>query len=317
MNTEFQVHGGAGTIEKKQMTDELESIIKKALNEALTVGRQILSEGGAAVHAVERVTVALEDSPLFNAGKGSVFTSTGIHELDASIMEGKSLNAGAVAAVKHIRNPVTAARLVMEASPHILLTGEGAEEFARERDVALVSPEYFYTERRWRQYIARKEREVEMTELESSQDITAEPAEEMYGTVGAVACDKEGNVAAATSTGGTTFKRLGRVGDSPVIGAGTYADNRTCAVSGTGTGEYFIRIAAAHHVSALMAYEGLSVQKACDKVIHEKLSELEGEGGVIAIDAERNMGISLNSEGMYRGWIGQDGNPVAKIYKES
>lgn len=281
------------------------------------LGHQILSEGSSAIGAVELVIRRLEDSPLFNAGKGAVFTSTGTNELDASIMDGKTLNAGAVAAVKHIKNPVIAARLVMEKSPHVFLTGDGAEEFAREHDVEFVAPEYFYTDRRWESYIKRKEKEVKKAAASTDSETDREvDGDEKYGTVGVAALDRSGNLAAGTSTGGTTFKRFGRVGDSPIIGAGTYADNNTCAVSGTGTGEYFIRLAIAHHVSALMAYEGKSVQEASDIMIHQKLTGLGGDGGVIAIDRHGNIAFSFNTDGMYRGHAGADGTPVVKIYRD-
>ena len=305
------IHGGAGTIKKENMTAEREAAYEEALTGALTLGHEILSNGGSAVEAVELVVKRLEDSPLFNAGKGAVFTSTGTNELDASIMDGKTLNAGAVAAVKHIKNPITAARLVMEESPHVLLTGDGAEEFAREHDVEFVAPEYFYTDRRWKSYVKRKEEEVEKAATSANPDLDQESE---YSTVGVAALDTDGNLAAGTSTGGTTFKRFGRVGDSPIIGAGTYADNRTCAVSGTGTGEYFIRLAIAHHISALMAYEGKSVQEACDIVIHEKLTELGGDGGVIAINGQGNIAFSFNTDGMYRGHVKGDGVAAVKIY---
>ncbi|MDP6837280.1 MAG: isoaspartyl peptidase/L-asparaginase [Candidatus Marinimicrobia bacterium] len=304
------IHGGAGTIKKEKMTAEREAAYEKALTGTLTLGHEILSKGGSAVEAVELVAKRLEDSPLFNAGKGAVFTSTGTNELDASIMDGKTLNAGAVATVKHIKNPITAARLVMEESPHVLLTGDGAEEFAREHDVEFVAPEYFYTDRRWKSYIKRKEKEVKRAAASTNEV----DGDEKYGTVGVAALDGSGNLAAGTSTGGTTFKRFGRVSDSPIIGAGTYADNRTCAISGTGTGEYFIRLAIAHHISALMAYEGKSVQEACDIVIHEKLTGLGGDGGVIAIDWQGNIAFSFNTDGMYRGHVKGDGVAVVNIY---
>ncbi len=309
------IHGGAGTITKEKMTEEMEAAYREALTGALILGHQTLAKGGSAVKTVELVIRRLEDSPLFNAAKGAVFTSTGTNELDASIMDGKTLNAGAVAAVKHIKNPITAARLVMEESPHVLLTGDGAEEFAREHDVEFVAPEYFYTDRRWKSYVKRKKKEVKRAAASTDEETGREvDGDEKYGTVGVAALDGSGNLAAGTSTGGTTFKRFGRVGDSPIIGAGTYADNRTCAVSGTGTGEYFIRFAIAHHISALMAYEGKSVQEACDIVIHEKLTGLGGDGGVIAIDWQGNIAFSFNTDGMYRGHVKGDGVAVVKIY---
>lgn len=290
----FAVHGGAGTITRDRMTPELEASYRAALTEALKTGYAILDTGGTSLDAVEAAIRVMEDSPLFNAGKGAVFTSAGTNELDASIMDGGTLKAGAVAAVKRLKNPITVARLVMEKSWHVLLSGEGAEAFAREHGVELVPPDYFRTERRWDQWQRVRE--------------------ETHGTVGAVALDRMGNLAAGTSTGGLTNKRFGRVGDSPIVGAGTYANNRTCAVSGTGRGEYFMRGLVAYDISALMEYRGFSLQRAAHRVVMEKLVELGGSGGVIAIDKQGDVAMPFTTAGMYRGYIDADGNPVVKIY---
>ena len=282
------------------MTPELRNEYHSALKHVLDESVKILVSGGSSLDAVEHAVVLLEDSPLFNAGKGSVFASNGTNELDASIMDGATLNAGALAVVKRIKNPIKAARLIMEKSDHVLLMGEGAEEFSEKKNVEFVSPDYFHTERRWNLYLKGKEKE--------------KSAEEKFGTVGAVAHDKDANLAAATSSGGTSNKCFGRVGDSSIIGAGTYADNATCAVSGTGTGEYFIRLSIAYHISALMAYNGMSVTEASDYVIHKKLAKLGGEGGVIVIDKDCNIALPFNSEGMYRGWINGNGQPEVRIF---
>ncbi|HEY6191196.1 MAG TPA: isoaspartyl peptidase/L-asparaginase [Bacteroidota bacterium] len=308
------IHGGAGTISRGQMSPELEKEYRDKLLEALKTGYEILRNDGSSLDAVERVITILEDSPLFNAGKGSVFTHEGTNELDASIMDGKTLKAGSVAAVKHIKNPISLARLVMEKSPHVMLVGEGAETFAKAHGVELVPQGYFYTQKRWDQL-----QKALKDEKDSSAGRKAQPAdtsEGKHGTVGCVALDKGGNLAAGTSTGGTTNKRFGRVGDSPIIGAGTYANNLTCAVSATGTGEFFIRSVVAHDISALMEYAGMSLQNAADKVVMEKLPKMAGDGGVIAIDKDGNIAMPFNTTGMYRAYIDADGKPVVKIYKE-
>jgi beta-aspartyl-peptidase (threonine type) len=307
------VHGGAGTITKSSMTPELEQQFREKISEAITTGYTILKNSGTSLDAVEAVIKILEDSPLFNAGKGAVFTHEGTNELDASIMDGKTLKAGAVAGVKHIKNPISLARMVMEQSPHVMLTGDGAEAFAKEHGVELVPADYFYTERRWKQLQEAKAKE---DSLKQKKDTPPDTSDGKHGTVGCVALDKFGNLAAGTSTGGTTNKRFGRVGDSPIIGAGTYANNSTCAVSATGTGEYFIRSVVAHDISALMEYKGLSVQQAADEVVMDKLVKLGGDGGVIAIDHSGNIAFSFNTSGMYRAYIDNDGKPVVKIYKE-
>lgn len=314
----FAIHGGAGTITKATMKPEMEQAYRTKLNEALVAGFEILKNNGSSLDAVESAIRIMEDSPLFNAGKGAVFTSEGTIELDASIMDGKTLKAGAVAAVKHLKNPITVARLVMEQSPHVMMVGDGAEAFAKQKGVELVSADYFKTDRRWQELQKAKEKEKQESEpaKKSSRTRASEYSDvTSFGTVGAVALDKNGNLAAATSTGGKTNKKFGRVGDSPIIGAGTYANNRTCAVSGTGDGEYFIRAVVAYDISALMEYKGMSLKAASSAVI-EKVGKLGGSGGIIAIDHEGNIAMPFNSEGMYRGYVGENGKIVVEIYKD-
>ena len=289
------VHGGAGTILKKNMSDEKEKKCKSKLEEAIRTGYQVLQNGGTSLDAVEQTIMVLEDSPLFNAGKGAVFTHDKRNELDASIMEGSNLKAGAVAGVTHIKNPIRAARAVMEKSEHVLLAREGAEQFARLQQLDSVSPTYFFTEKRARSL----ERAIK---------------DEKFGTVGCVALDQNGNIAAGTSTGGMTNKKWGRIGDSPIIGAGTYANNKTCGVSSTGWGEYFIRGVVAHDISAMMEYGGKSLKESANHVIHHKLTELGGTGGIIALDQKGNMAMEFNTEGMYRGYMTEDSLHIS-IYK--
>ena len=315
----FVIHGGAGTILKSNMTAEVEAAYREKLKEALLAGYNILKNDGSSLDAVEAAIRILEDSPLFNAGKGAVLTSEGTAELDASIMDGKTLNAGAVAAVKRVKNPISLARLVMEQSPHVMMVGDGAESFARTHGVELVPPEYFITERR--QKDLQKAKEAEKKQGSPSKGTSPgktgqAPADQKHGTVGAVALDKSGNLAAGTSTGGMTNKKFGRVGDSPVIGAGTYANNRTCAVSATGHGEYFIRSVVAYDISALMEYKGMSLKDAAHLVIMNKLEKLGGTGGVIAIDREGHISMPFNTPGMYRGYVSMDGKVVVEIYKD-
>jgi L-asparaginase / beta-aspartyl-peptidase len=313
------IHGGAGAIERSKMTPELEKAYREKLAEALRAGHKILSDGGGSLDAVEAVIRMMEDSPLFNAGKGAVFTSEGTNELDSSIMDGATLKAGAVAGVKRIKNPISLARLVMEKSPHVMMVREGAEAFARQNGIELVDPKYFFTERRWKELQEAKKQEeqkdqpAKTTDRKTSSTISVD---KKYGTVGAVALDKAGNLAAGTSTGGMTNKKFGRVGDSPIIGAGTYANNRTCAVSATGHGEYFIRSVVAYDVSALMEYGGLSLKDAADRVVMDKLVKMGGEGGIIAIDKDGNIAMPFNSLGMYRGYIDADGKMLVEIYKD-
>jgi L-asparaginase / beta-aspartyl-peptidase len=306
------IHGGAGTISRQNMTPEIEQQSRNKLTEALQTGYEILKKGGTSLDAVEAAIRVLEDSPLFNAGKGAVFTNAGTNELDASIMDGASLKAGAVAGLKHVKNPISLARLVMEKSPHVMMAGEGAEAFARQQGIKMVSPRYFFTESRWKQLQDAKKKEMQ----KSRSGLPPIPAEKYLGTVGAVALDQQGRLAAGTSTGGTPNKRFGRIGDSPIIGAGTYADNGTCAVSATGDGEYFIRLGVARDISALMEYRGNSAKEAADTVIMEKLTKLGGTGGVIALDREGNHAWPFNTSGMFRGYIDSDRKIVVEIYKE-
>lgn len=308
------VHGGAGTILREQMTPEREAALRAALSEALVAGHRVLQNGGSSLDAVEAAICVLEDSPLFNAGRGSVFTSNGKNEMDAAVMDGASKKAGAVASVQGVKNPVRAARKVMEQTSHVMLVGDGAEKFAREQGLQFEDSAYFFTQQRWDELQETQEKERAMKKEYGS---LAFPHTHL-GTVGAVALDKSGNLAAGTSTGGLTNKRWGRVGDSPIIGAGTYADNETCAVSCTGRGEVFIRCAAAHEVSALMRHEGLSVEKAAQRVVHEELVSLGGDdtGGLIALDRKGRFAMECNTPGMYRGFIKADGVPHTFIYRD-
>ncbi len=306
------IHGGAGTILKQNMTEEMEAAYRQILTEALNTGYAILEKNGTSLDAVEATIRVMEDSPLFNAGRGAVFTHDGRNELDASIMNGATKAAGAVGSVTIVKNPISAARAVMEKSPHVMMTGRGAELFATSVGLEIVDPSYFWTERRWKalQDILVSERQTSAT-----WDITKSEDESRFGTVGAVALDIHGNLAAATSTGGMTNKRFGRVGDSPIIGAGTWADNESCAVSATGDGEYFIRLAVARDIAALVEYKSLSVSKAAEEVIHRKLTALGGEGGVIVLDRKGNYTMTFNSAGMYRGAITAAGKATVEIYK--
>jgi beta-aspartyl-peptidase (threonine type) len=297
------IHGGAGVITRSSMSAEDEAAYRADLGRALDAGYEVLQGGGDSLDAVTAAVRILEDSPLFNAGRGAVFNHEGINELDASIMDGRTLKAGAVAGVRHVRNPVDLARRVMDRSPHVLLSGAGAEEFALEQGLALVPRSYFFTERRWQQL-----------ERARAGDKLSAAAIGYFGTVGAVALDRQGNLAAATSTGGMTNKRWGRVGDSPLIGAGTYADNASCAVSATGSGEYFIRTVLAHEISALMKYRGLPVEEAARQAVHGRLKDIGGEGGVIVVDREGNVAMEFNSEGMFRGARDSRGRREVSIY---
>ncbi|MGB6150603.1 MAG: isoaspartyl peptidase/L-asparaginase [Pricia sp.] len=288
------IHGGAGTLVKGQMTAKKETAYKKALELALDEGYILLKNGGSAVDAVEKAVALLEDSPLFNAGKGSVFTADGTHEMDAAIMNGKTLNAGAVSLIHGIKNPIALARDVMEKSDHIFLAGEGAMRFAESLKYSLENASYFYDEFRYQQW-------QEIKGTDSFQLDHSTKKESKFGTVGAVACDHKGNLAAATSTGGMTNKRFGRVGDSPMIGIGNYANNKTCAVSCTGSGEFFIKGVVAYDVSCLMEYKGLSLVEAASEVIQKRLLDIGGDGGLIAVDVHGNVAMPFNTEGMYRG----------------
>ncbi|MCC7307219.1 MAG: isoaspartyl peptidase/L-asparaginase [Acidobacteria bacterium] len=319
----FIIHGGAGVAAKGSLTPQQEKAYRDKLEEAVLAGYKALQAGNPALDAVEIAIRILEDSPLFNAGKGAVFTHDGKNELDASIMDGKTLAAGAVAGVHRVKNPITLARAVMEKSPHVMMIGDGAEKFAAEQKIELVDPKYFWTQPRWDalQQILKEEKDKSSKPEAQSQKpktVSRREAAELpynkFGTVGAVALDKEGNIAAGTSTGGMTNKKYGRVGDGPIIGAGTYANNQTCGVSGTGWGEYFIRLGVTRDISSLMEYRAMPIQAAADMVIKRKLQGLGGDGGVIALDKFGNIGISFNSEGMYRAYINKEGKPVVEIY---
>ncbi len=314
----FVIHGGAGVIKRGSLTPAREKEYRDKLEEALLAGYKALQAGKSSLDAVEIAIRMLEDSPLFNAGKGAVFTNDGKNELDASIMNGKTLAAGAVAGLRHVKNPITLARAVMEKSPHVMMIGDGAEKFAKERGIELVDEKYFWTQERWDalQRILKQESEAQTPKPKGSSQNLAELPYNKFGTVGAVALDKEGNLAAGTSTGGMTNKKYGRVGDAPIIGAGTYANNDTCAVSATGWGEFFIRIGVARDIAAVMEYRAMPVQHAADLVIKQKLQKLGGDGGIIALDKFGNIGISFNSQGMYRAYINSAGKPVIEIYKD-
>jgi beta-aspartyl-peptidase (threonine type) len=291
------IHGGAGVITRDRMTPEMDKEYREALAFAMNTGRKILAEGGTALEAVEKTINVMEDNPLFNAGKGAVFNHDGINELDASIMDGSSLAAGAVAGVTNIKNPITAAKYVMTNSVHVLLSGSGASQFAKEQGLDIVPPSYFYTEKR----------NNELQEILKR---------EKNGTVGCCALDINGNLAAGTSTGGMSNKKYNRIGDSPIIGAGTYANNSTCAVSATGHGEYFIRWTVAHDISALMEYKDLSLKDASELVVNDKLVKAGGSGGVICLDRHGNVSMPFNSEGMFRGFATADGKGGIFIYKD-
>lgn len=303
------IHGGAGTILKSLMTPEKEQEYARGLQEALNAGQKILAAGGHSLDAVEAAVSTLEDFPLFNAGRGSVFTHSGTHEMDASIMDGRTLEAGAVSGISQVQNPIRLARLIKEKSGHVFLCGKEAEQFARLAGLPFQPDEYFYEEGRYRQWL-------DVKDSDSYQLDHSVKDEKKFGTVGAVALDAHGNLAAATSTGGMTNKRWGRVGDTPIIGAGTYANNNTCAISCTGHGEYFIRAVVAYDISCLIEYKGYTLKQACDYVVKEKLVKMGGEGGLIAIDKHGNLELPFNSEGMYRGWI-KNGEPAStKIYAD-
>nr|WP_295925323.1 isoaspartyl peptidase/L-asparaginase [uncultured Dyadobacter sp.] len=325
------IHGGAGTITRANMSPEKEAAYREGLNLALEKGYAVLKRGGTSVEAVEAAIHVMEDSPLFNAGKGAVFTNEGKNELDAAVMEGKTLKAGAVAGVTTIKNPISAAIAVMEKSPHVMMAGKGAEQFAKEKGLEIVAPSYFYTEPRFKALQKAKEQEKteldhnakEEKEIKKGQKTGLRGAEDLIftegkklGTVGCVALDRFGNLAAGTSTGGMTNKKYGRIGDAPIIGAGTYANNATCAVSATGHGEYFIRSVVAYDISALMEYKGMNLKDAADAVVMKKLVERGGEGGIIAVDRAGNIAMPFNSEGMYRGYIRSDGKSEILIYKD-
>lgn len=308
------LHGGAGTILKQDMTPDLEAAYLAGLEDALKAGYAVLQEGGTAINAVKATVVVLEDNMLFNAGRGSVFTKKGLQEMDAAIMDGLTLNAGAIAGVRNVRNPIELAMEVMRNSNHVFLSGKGANDFAIKQGIKLEPDEFFFSQFRYDQWKAMRDSD------NYALDHTHEELEELmrdkkFGTVGAVACDAQGNIAAATSTGGMTNKKYGRIGDSPLIGAGTYANNKTCAISCTGHGEPFIRGVAAYDVSCLMEYKGLSLQDAMNIVVNDKLVKLEGEGGMIGVDAQGNAAMIFNSAGMYRAMRNSEGKNEVAIYK--
>jgi beta-aspartyl-peptidase (threonine type) len=308
MNFSLAIHGGAGTITRSSMTSDKEQKYLQALDNALKAGETILKNAGTSLDAVSAAVQNLEDCPLFNAGKGSVFTNSGGHEMDASIMDGRDLSAGAVAGVRSVKNPVLLARAIMEKSEHVFLAGQGAAAFAKSIGMQFEVDEYFYDEFRYQQ----------LQEAISSGRVQLDHTEngnKKFGTVGAVALDQHGNLAAATSTGGMTNKRYNRIGDTPMIGAGTYANNATCAISCTGHGEYFIRSVVAYDISCLIEYKGLSLQEACEIVVQQKLVKIGGEGGLIAVDAKGNIDLPFNSEGMYRGMVRSGEVRSVLIYK--
>jgi len=308
MNQHFAIaiHGGAGTILRSTMTPTLQAAYEKGLQDAIDAGYSILTQGGSSVDAVAAAIVMLEDCPMFNAGKGAVFNHVGGHEMDAAIMNGANIAAGAVAGVRNVKNPILLAKTIMLHSPHVLMTGIGAETYARTQDIAFADDAYFYTQQRFDQW-----QDALLTD-----SVQLDHSEKKFGTVGAVAIDTDGNIAAGTSTGGMTNKQFGRVGDSPIIGAGTYANNNTCGISCTGHGELFMRAVVAYDISCLMEYKGLSLQDACQLVVYDKLVKIEGEGGLIAIDRHANIALPFNSEGMYRGYKKSDGSGEVKIYKD-
>jgi L-asparaginase / beta-aspartyl-peptidase len=328
------LHGGAGTMAKKDFTPEKEAAYNAALNEALNIGEAVLKNGGTSMDAVEKVICYLEDNPLFNAGKGAVFTHAGKNELDASFMDGATQKAGAVAGVTTIKNPIKAARAVMEKSPHVMLSGKGAEQFAIEQHLDTVPQSYFFTQDRWDslQKMLEEEKNKQApsnrlldntqpnnnnttTSLVNNDKPLSEQPRNKFGTVGCVALDKQGNIAAGTSTGGMTNKRWGRVGDAPIIGAGTYADNAVAGVSCTGWGEYFIRYTVARSICALVEYKNMPIQEAGNEIVVKKLTEKGGDGGAIGLDKNGNVMMSFNSEGMYRGFLKSTGERKIGIYK--
>ncbi|CAN7464971.1 isoaspartyl peptidase/L-asparaginase family protein [Paraburkholderia sp. DD10] len=327
-NAVIAIHGGAGTILRASMSSGAEAEYHAALHAVLSAGQRILADGGSALDAVSEAVRLLEDCPLFNAGRGAVYTAAGTHELDAAIMDGGTLEAGAICCVKRVRNPILAARRVLESSEHVLFTGEGAEAFAAAHGLEFVEPGYFHTEARHHQWLLARDRQRAMLDHDgatlagasSTNDDDPAPHEPIdpnrkFGTVGAVALDRHGHVAAATSTGGVTNKQVGRVGDTPLIGAGCYADDATCAVSTTGSGEMFMRMVAAYDVAAQMAYRQVSLEEAAHDVVMNRLPRIDGRGGLIAVDARGNVTLPFNTEGMYRGFARPGETPVTAIYR--
>lgn len=312
------IHGGAGTLNKSQFTSVLEAKYKSGLDSALLVGNAILEKGGTALDAVEATVKVLENNPLFNAAKGAVFTNEGVNELDAAIMDGKTLTAGSIAGVRTIKNPITAARAVMEKSEHVLLSGRGAEAFAAAQGIEMVDPSYFYTPERWKGLQRAKQRDSidqlkKVEQIAYAAELDAERRKDKYGTVGAVALDIHGNLAAATSTGGMTNKKWGRIGDAPIIGSGTYANNNTVAISCTGWGEYFLRLVMAKSISDRMEYGGQSLALASETLVMKELPALGGDGGLIAVDKNGNIALPFCTEGMYRGFIKKENQGAAVV----
>ncbi len=312
------IHGGAGTILKKNMSDEKEAEYKAKLEEAIKVGHTILKNGGTSQEAVMKTIQVMEESPLFNAGKGAVFTHEETNELDASFMDGKTLNAGAVAGVTNVKSPIELAIKIMTDSDHVMLSGTGASTFAKEKGLEIVDPSYFYTENRFQSLQRIKNRAKTQLDHDDKKAAfyDADIKNSKFGTVGCVALDKDGNIAAGTSTGGMTNKRWGRIGDAPIIGSGTYANNKTCGVSSTGWGEYFIRSQVAYDISAQMEYQQKTLKEATKNVIQNKLTQLGGTGGVVALDKNGNMSFEFNTAGMYRASMDENGELIVKIYKE-
>ena len=332
-NAVIAIHGGAGTILRASMSASAEADYHAALHAVLSAGQRVLADGGSALDAVSEAVRLLEDCPLFNAGRGAVYTAAGTHEMDAAIMDGGTLEAGAICCVKRVRNPILAARKVLERSEHVLFTGEGAEAFAAAQGLEFAEPDYFHTDARHRQWLLARDQHRPMLDHDGA-SLAATPSAESgassnddptphepidpnrkFGTVGAVALDRHGHVAAATSTGGVTNKQVGRVGDTPLIGAGCYADDATCAVSTTGSGEMFMRMVAAYDVAAQMAYRQVSLQEAADDVVMNRLPKIDGRGGLIAVDARGNVTLPFNTEGMYRGFARLGETPVTAIYR--
>jgi len=312
-NFAIAIHGGAGTILRKNMTNEIEKKYKTALSESILAGENILLNSGLAIDAVEASIRLLENNPLFNAGRGSVFSNEGEHEMDASIMNGKDLMAGAIAGVKNVKNPITLAKSVMQHSNHVFMAGQGAEVFAKQLNIEMAPNEYFFEQMRYDQLIQAKSNDrIDLDHVDNK----FENGEKKFGTVGAVALDVFGNISAGTSTGGMTNKKHGRIGDTPIIGAGTYANNQTCAVSCTGHGEFFIRSVVAYDISCLIEYKGFSLKEACNLVVKDKLVKIGGEGGLIALDAKGNIELCFNSEGMYRASKKSNEEVYLGIYKD-
>ncbi len=311
-NFAIAIHGGAGTILRSSMTPEKEQQYTKALNDAISAGYKILEAGGSSLDAVEASVMFMENFPLFNAGRGAVFTHKGMHEMDASIMDGATLEAGAVCGISNVQNPVHLARVIKEKSGHVLLSGGEAAVFAKKMKLPFQPDEYFFNDERYKQWQDVKDSDTYQLDHTDK----TETGEKKFGTVGAVALDMNGNIAAATSTGGMTNKKFGRVGDSPIIGAGTYANNKTCAVSCTGHGEFFIRAVVAYDISCLMEYKEMSLHDACNYVVKDKLVKFGGEGGLIAIDANANIELVFNSDGMYRAWKKNNDETQVRIYED-